>query len=349
MQPIDPTGFCARHGDELRLTQDGASHFAGLGLDGLQREYPNKLNQTLESEEFLRTPESLHPAFFGCYDWHSSVNTHWMLARLLGVFPNLPQQDQIHSALGQSITADNIAEEVIYFDHESDSWERPYGWAWLLRLAAELESHGGTFGSSLADPLRPLTFLIRDKFMHFLPLQDYPIRHGVHGNTAFALSFALDYARTVGDTEFENLVRTTALRYFCNDQDSPLSWEPGGDDFLSPSLEEAALMSRILDKDEFPAWFDAFLPGFRTSGELTPVSVRDPSDARIVHLHGLNFSRAWNLRFIAAHFNDPADRSRLHDLAAQHIHASMPHMTNMHYVGSHWLGAFVVNALTAVN
>lgn len=347
MPTTDTAGLYVVGEDGPRLTPHGAAYLADIALDCIRREFPNKLNQTLESEEFLQTPRVLHPAFFGCYDWHSAVHTHWMLARLLRVFPDLAGDGRIGAALSHSISAENIASEVIYFDHESDSWERSYGWAWLLQLAAELETWPGQFGNMLADSLKPLALLIRDKFVLFLPRQDYPIRGGAHANTAFALSLASDYARSVGDDELDKLVVSRALAYYGADRDAPLSWEPGGDDFLSPCLEEAALMARVLDPGEFGAWFGRFLPQLAVGGDLEPARVSDRSDARIVHLDGLNLSRAWNLHRIAARLGDSLTQARLRDCARRHLDASLPYVNDRHYVGAHWLGTFAVYALTS--
>ena len=331
---------------KVALTSDGASHFARLALDCIHKEYPNKLNQVLSSEEFLRPPATLHPAFYGCFDWHSSVHGHWMLVKVLKEFPDIAKRDEIYAGLTRSITADNIAGEVAYFDNESGSWERTYGWAWLLQLAMELTTWSDPAGDGLAANLAPLTQLIRDKYIEFLPRQEYPIRTGVHPNTAFGLSFALDYARTVGDEDLETSVTSAALRYYANDRDCPLSWEPSGEDFLSPCLEEAALMARVLPKREFNSWLSDFLPGLTNSGAMVPANVSDRSDPKIVHLDGLNLSRAWTLQLIARRIDDDAARKHLLTAAREHIAASLPYVASEHYEGSHWLGSFAVYALT---
>ena len=345
-QESHPVKMYAETANGLVLTAEGASHFARLALDCIHKEYPNKLSQTLESAEFLLAPSELHPAFYGCYDWHSSVHGHWMLVKLLREFPDLAERDAIVSGLTASINPANIAGEVAYFDHESGSWERMYGWAWLLQLATEAEAWQDPVGDRLAASLVPLTRLIRDKYIEFLPRQEYPIRHGVHPNTAFGLSFALDYARTAADTELAAAISAAALRYYSEDRDCPLGWEPSGADFLSPCLEEAALMARVVDGDAYIDWLRAFLPGLFGTVELTPANVSDRSDPQIVHLDGLNLSRAWDLYLIADALPGDTDARRLRSWAARHLAASLPHVASEHYEGSHWLGSFAVYALT---
>ncbi len=330
----------------LVLNEAGASHFARIALDCIHREYPNKLNQTLESAEFLKEPRELHPAFYGCFDWHSSVHGHWMLVKLLTLFPEMPERDEIVADLRQSLTADNIIGEVAYFDHESGSWERMYGWAWLLQLAMELDEWDDPLGAELGANLAPLTVLIRDKYIDFLPRQYYPVRTGVHPNTAFGLAFALDYARAAGDDDLAGALTEAALRYYRNDEACPLSWEPSGEDFLSPCLEEAALMARLLPRDEFADWVGAFLPDLSAPDALLPATVSDRTDGKIVHLDGLNLSRAWDLYIIANHLGDDDTVGVFRELAAEHLSAALPNVASEHYEGSHWLASFAIYALT---
>ncbi len=330
----------------LILNSNGASHFAKLALDCIHKEYPNKLNQVLENDEFLLSPKTLHPAFYGCFDWHSSVHGHWMLVKLLKQFPALAERERIITGLMSSLSADNIAGEVAYFEHESGAWERTYGWAWLLQLAMELGEWDDPLGAELAANLEPLTQVIREKYIEFLPRQVYPVRTGVHPNTAFGISFALDYARAAGDQELENFLTEVALSYFNNDRSCPLSWEPSGEDFLSPCLEEAALMARILARSELTAWLVDFLPGLDADDALVPVDVSDRSDGKIAHLDGLNLSRAWDLYLIANHIDSDELRTRFRTWAREHLVASLPHVASEYYEGSHWLGSFAVYALT---
>ena len=330
----------------LVLTSDGASHFARLALDCIHKEYPNKLNQVLQSDQFLLSPTALHPAFYGCFDWHSSVHGHWMLVKLLKELPDITERDEIIAGLRKSLSAENVAGEVAYFDKESGSWERTYGWAWLLQLAMELEAWADPLGQELGTNLRPLTILIRDKYIEFLPRQEYPIRTGVHPNTAFGLSFAIDYARAAKDDELVGSVTEAALRYYAKDKDCPLSWEPSGEDFLSPCFEEAALMARVLPSSEYGTWLAEFLPGLSQTDALIPANVSDRSDPKIVHLDGLNLSRAWNLYTISSFIGDAETRSQFQAWAKEHLDASLPHVASTHYEGSHWLGSFAVYALT---
>jgi hypothetical protein len=331
---------------DIALTTESASRFAELALDCMHREYPNKLGQVLKDETRLLPPKTLHPAFFGCFDWHSSVHGHWMLVKLLKEFPELSLRQRIIEGLSQSLTPENIAGEVSYFESASASWERTYGWAWLLQLATELELWDDPLGRQWADALAPLTRLIRDRYIEFLPRQEYPIRTGVHPNTAFGLSFAFDYAKTVADDPFADAILSAANRYYAEDEHCPLSWEPSGEDFLSPCFEEAALMARVLPDTEFRTWHTAFLPSLSDPESLVPANVSDRSDPKIVHLDGLNLSRAWNLYVIANELDDDRAARRLRDKAAQHLAASLPHITSEHYEGSHWLGSFAIYALT---
>lgn len=328
------------------LTTQSASRFATLALDCMHREYPNKLNQVLKDETGLLPPKTLHPAFFGCFDWHSSVHGHWMLVKLLKEFPQLGERQQIIDGLSQSLSPENITGEVEYFDIESASWERTYGWAWLLQLATELESWDNPLARQWAETLRPLTQVIRNRYIEFLPRQEYPIRTGVHPNTAFGLTFAFDYAAAVSDTALMESVVSAARRYYADDKDCPLSWEPSGEDFLSPCFEEAALMARVLPDAEFKTWLANFLPSLLDPASLVPANVSDRSDPKIVHLDGLNLSRAWNLYVIAAELDDEKAARQLRVKAAQHLDASLPHITSEHYEGSHWLGSFAIYALT---
>lgn len=332
--------------DGLVLSESGASHFARIALDCIHREYPNKLNQVLPGAEFLKSPKALHPAFYGCFDWHSSVHGHWMLVKLLTLFPELPERDEIVAGLTSSLSADNILGEVAYFEHESGAWERMYGWAWLLQLAMELREWDEPLGDELAGNLAPLARVIRDKYIDFLPRQFYPVRTGVHPNTAFGISFALDYARSAGDDEFVAVLTEAALRYYRDDRSCPLSWEPSGEDFLSPCLEEAALMARVLPRDEFADWLGDFLPDLDDTDDLAPATVSDRSDGKIVHLDGLNLSRAWDLYIISNRLDGDARTAQFRAWAGEHLAASLPHVASEHYAGSHWLASFAVYALT---
>ena len=329
-----------------RFSADDAARFAQLAVSCIPQEYPNKLNQLLQDESDLRTPRQLHPAFYGCYDWHSSVHGHWMLVKVLREFPELPDRDAIAAQLYNSISPDNIAAEVAYFERESKSWERMYGWAWLLQLQTELNTWDEPLGQELSTVLQPLTDHIRGLYLEFLPIQTYPVRTGVHPNTAFGMSFAHDYAVQTEDAEFAKLLEDTALRYFGDDEQCPIFWEPSGEDFLSPCLEEAALMSRVMPANEFQRWLAAFLPQLDDLSEFQPADVSDRADPKIAHLDGLNLSRAWDLFIIANNIDDEDTAEALRAKADEHLDASLSHVTGEHYVGSHWLGSFAIYALT---
>ncbi len=332
--------------DGAMLTAESAARFVNLALDCIHREYPNKLGQVLKDESGLLPPGVLHPAFYGCFDWHSSVHGHWMLTKLLREFPDLTRQEEVIAALGRSLTSENIAAEVAYFETASPSWERTYGWAWLLQLATELRTWDDPLGKEWGDNLEPLTQAVRDRYIEFLPRQEYPVRTGVHPNTAFGLSFAFDYAVAANDAMLRDSVISAANRYYAADKDCPLSWEPSGEDFLSPCFEEAALMARVMPAVGFKTWLDAFLPSLFDLGSMKPANVSDRSDPKIVHLDGLNLSRAWNLYVIASRLDDDKKAAGLRELAREHIDASLPHITSEHYEGSHWLGSFAIYALT---
>lgn len=342
-------GFAA---DEpaLKLTPERASAFARLALKGASKEYPNKPEHTLDGPDDAKTPKALHPAFYGCYDWHSAVHGHWLLVKLLKRFPELPEAKQARGVLSAHITADNIAVEIAYFARPSArSFERPYGWAWLLKLAEELHGWDDPDARGWSRNLRPLADAIAARYREYFPKQTYPIRTGVHPNTAFGLSFAHDYALTAGDKPLRELVAERAEFYFGKDADVPAAWEPSGADFFSPALLEADLMRRVLPAAEFRAWFGTFLPG-AVKGEpvalFQPATVTDRTDPQLVHLDGLNLSRAWCMRTIAAALpaGDPA-RTALAASARRHAEAGLAHVASGDYAGEHWLASFAVYML----
>jgi hypothetical protein len=337
--------------DQFSLTQDQASHFAQLALKCVQKEYPNKPDHVINDAADVRNPRAMHSAFYGCFDWHSSVHGHWMLVRLLRLFPAMPEARQIRTALGANLSAQNIAAEVAYLNQANRaSFERTYGWAWLLKLAEELHGWNDEDGVRWSKNLEPLAGAFTEKYLSFLPKQTYPIRTGVHPNTAFGLAFALDYARTAGNQKLAELIVERSRTYYASDVNYPGSWEPGGEDFFSPALMEADLMRRVMSKAEFAGWFRRFLPGV-VKGEpqalLQPAIVTDRTDPKLVHLDGLNLSRAWCMRNIAAALppNDPA-RKVLVRAAAAHAQAALPHVASGSYEGEHWLASFAVYLLT---
>jgi Protein of unknown function (DUF2891) len=337
--------------DQLSLTQDQASHFAQLALKCVQKEYPNKPDHVINNTDDMRSPHAMHGAFYGCFDWHSSVHGHWMLVHLLRLFPAMPQAREIRAALDANLSAKNISGEVAYLNQQNRaSFERTYGWAWLLKLAEELHGWNDEDGKRWSQNLQPLAEGFAEKYLSFLPKQTYPIRTGVHPNTAFGLAFALDYARSVGNRKLETLIVERSRTYYARDVNYPAAWEPGGEDFFSPALIEADLMRRVMSKTEFAGWFHRFLPG-TTRGEpkalLQPAIVTDRTDPKLVHLDGLNLSRAWCMRSIAGALpqNDPA-RKVLARPALAHAKVTLPHVASGNYEGEHWLASFAVYLLT---
>lgn len=333
------------------MNPEQASQFAKLALKGIQTEYPNKPGDVLNNERDIKGPRAMHPAFYGCFDWHSSVHGHWLLARLLRRFPHLPESKASRAVLAEHLTAKNLRAEADYFDRpNTQSFERPYGWAWLLKLAEELHDWDDADAKEWAKNVRPLADKIVARYRTYFPKQTYPIRSGVHSNTAFGLAFAHDYARAVGNKELRDLLEKRSQDYYAGDEDIPAKWEPDGADFISPSLMEADLVRRFLRPTHFRPWFHRFLPGI-AKGEpktlLQPAQVTDRKDPQIVHLDGLNLSRAWCMRGIAAMLaeDDPA-RKMLLDSAAKHADATLPHIASGDYAGEHWLASFAVYMLT---
>ena len=333
------------------LTEASASNFAQLTLKCVQKKYPNQPGLILNAPEDVVAPEKAHPAFYGCYDWHSSVHGHWMLARLLRLFPSLPEGPQIKKALNENLSAKNIAIEAAYFVRPgAQAFERTYGWAWTLKLAEELHASTSPEAKAWASNLKPLADTVAARYLDFLPKQVYPIRTGLHPNTAFGLAFALDYASAIGDAKLKELLVARSNDYFGKDTDYPAKLEPSGSDFLSPTLAEADLMRRVLPADRFAAWFHAYLPAL-AEGEpknlLAIAIVSDRTDPQLGHLDGLNLSRAWSMRHIAAALpdNDPS-RWALEEAGHTHALDALQHVATGHYEGEHWLGSFAVYLIT---
>ncbi|HEV2830313.1 MAG TPA: DUF2891 domain-containing protein [Pyrinomonadaceae bacterium] len=333
------------------LTQSQASHFARLALKCVTREYPNKPEHVLNDSQDVQNPKALHPAFYGCYDWHSSVHGHWMLVRLLRLFPTFPEAPDIRKAIGANLSEKNIRVETAYLKQKNrQSFERTYGWAWLLKLAEELSLSSEADAKTWLRNLQPLVDALVDSYIVFLPKQTYPIRTGVHPNTAFGLAFAFDYARTSGNAKLAAIIAERSRTYFANDRNYPGAWEPGGEDFFSPALMEADLMRRVLQPAEFRRWFHRFLPRLAAGQPRTllkPATVTDRSDPKLVHLDGLNLSRAWCMRSIANALppSDPA-RTALANAARAHASDALAHVASGDYAGEHWLASFAVYLLS---
>lgn len=336
---------------EALITPAQASAFAKLALKCVQLEYPNKPEHVMNDAGDVRGPLSLHPTFYGCFDWHSSVHGHWLLVRILRTFPDLPEAADIRAALERNLSPENVRAETAYLKRPNrQSFERTYGWAWLLKLAEELGSWEDVQAKRWCENLLPLSEELALSYRDFLPKQTYPIRTGVHPNTAFGLAFALDYARACGDSALEALVLERSRTYFSNDTNYPASWEPGGEDFFSPSLMEADLMRRVLPPAEFRRWFRRFLPGVpegRPESLLKPAVVTDRTDPKLVHLDGLNLSRAWCMRNIASALpGGERARAVLIEAAAAHAKAGLNHVASGNYAGEHWLATFAVYLLS---
>ena len=325
------------------LPPDIANRFAGLTLSHLGREYPFKMDLVLTGPQDARPPREHHPIFHGSFDWHSCVHGWWQVMRLMRLYPAMAQAPAIRARADAMLTPANVAGERAYLDRPmSAGFERPYGWAWALALHAELARHDAPWAAAL----EPLARDFAARFHAFLPRLTYPLRVGTHFNIAFALILARDWAQGRDDA-LAALIHDRALHWFAQDR-ACQAWEPGGDEFLSPALCEALLMSRLIDRTDFAAWFHAFLPDVE-AGEpatlFTPATVSDRSDGKIAHLDGLNLSRAWCWRGIAAALgeSDP-----VHPLAQQaarvHLDASLPHVAG-DYMGEHWLATFALLAL----
>jgi hypothetical protein len=326
----------------------GAS-FASMALAHVTREYPNKLDHVLNGPEDLKSPRALHPIFYGSFDWHSNVHAYWLLATLYRCVPDLPDRTAIRTLFDNQLTDTNVAGEMRYLRQPlRGTFERPYGWAWLLMFAAELARHVTDEGRRWTARVGPLAHAFAIRFRDFLPKATYPIRAGTHGNTAFAVTLALEYAGVTGDEPFAAILRAAAVRWYGNDAECQ-AWEPGGDDFLSPALTEAECMRRALTLDAWRIWFDRFLPRLadrEPSTLLRPAVVSDRSDGKIVHLDGLNLSRAWCWRSMAASWAGDVRREIALEAADAHLVSSLPHVTE-NYMGEHWLATFALLALMA--
>jgi hypothetical protein len=329
-----------------------AERFARLALSCVHREYPNKIAHVMNGDADARPPRELTPAFFGCYDWHSAVHGHWLLARLLRMRPRAAFAADARAALARSLTAENLAAEARYLQGAGRvSFERPYGLAWLLQLAAELREWDDPDAGRWSAALEPLERESAARIAAWLPKLSNPIRIGEHSQTAFSFGLILDWARTAHDASMQRLVEARARAYYGGDTGCPLAYEPSGEDFLSPCIAEADLMRRVLPPPEFARWLGRFLPTLPARADarwLAPAVVTDPSDPKLAHLDGLNLSRAWMLEGIASGL--PArspQRPALLAAAAAHRSAGLRAVTGEHYEGGHWLGTFAVYLVTS--
>jgi hypothetical protein len=332
------------------LTADLASQFARIALGNVTREFPNKLDHVLGGAADAKTPRALHPIFYGSFDWHSCVHGYWLLARLVRRFPGLPEAPAIRDTIDAHFTAANAKAELDYLQRPANrGFERPYGLAWLVMLAAELARHKGADGRRWFGVLAALSSESASRLHDYLIAAKYPVRAGVHGNSAFALILAMEYADACGDAALLAALGQKSRFWFGNDADCP-AWEPDGEDFLSPALTEALCMARALAAADFAQWLERFLPRLAArepASLFRPAAVSDRTDGKIVHLDGLNLSRAWCWKSLAERFTatDPR-RGIAHEAAAAHLDASLPHVAD-DYAGSHWLATFALLALEA--
>ncbi|AFL82020.1 Protein of unknown function (DUF2891) [Aequorivita sublithincola DSM 14238] len=319
-----------------------------LPLHCVGTEYPYKPGETLESENDLVEPIAVHPIFYGCFDWHSAVHGYWSMLTLLKQFPEMDKAEEVRKILKDKITSENVKIEVAYFEKQiNKSFERTYGWAWLLKLSEELHNWDDPLAKELEQNLKPLADIIVLRYKEFLPKLNYPIRVGEHANTAFGLTFAYDYANSIGDSELKQLIEKRARDFYTNDENCPITWEPSGFDFLSPCLEEVDIMRRVLSSEEFSTWIAAFLPQLAYGNyHLKVGEVSDRTDGKLVHLDGLNFSRAWVFYGLAKQY---PKYKHLKNLANEHVAYSYPNLVGDSYEGGHWLGSFAIYTLNTLH
>ncbi len=336
-----------------RLTDDQVAAFAQLALKNIRTEYPNKPSNVVVDRASVRTPKEMHPAFYGCFDWHSAVHAHWMLVRLLKMYPNSSVADEIREVLEETLSDENLRGELRYFQEEQNkAFERAYGWAWYLRLVIELDGWDDPQARRWRAHLSDLEGLLVERLIDYLPKLTYPIRTGIHPDTGFALGHALDYARKMNERSLEELIVQRARDYYLADVDYPMLYEPSGQDFFSSGLNEADLMRRVLSQDEFSQWFDRFLPKLKQGdggNRFIPCEVSDVTDGYIVHLAGLNLSRAWCMQGIASAL--PPDDPRvalLRNSAEAHAKMGYQYVFSGHYEGEHWLATFAIYLLDGV-
>ena len=334
-----------------RLTEDLARRYAAMALANIAREYPTKLDHFINGPGDVVLPSALHPVFWGSFDWHSCVHSHWMLARLLRLFPDAAFASDIRSHFSTRLTEEGIAAEIAYLRQPNRrSFVRTYGWAWLLKLSDELLLGSPASFATWSRLLHPLAAEFVSMYRSYLPAAPVPLRYGLHPNSAFGIAFAIDHARMTSDGELEALCTKRTLDWFATDLNYPAQFEPSGNEFLSPALAEADVMRRVLDADAFAGWLDRFLPGL-ANGEpraiLDPIEASDHHDPQTVHLDGLNLSRAWCLKAIAnALPHADARRATLLASAGRHLRTGLAHVQSGDYMGEHWLATFAVYALT---
>lgn len=327
---------------QLNLQQ--ANNLAALPLHCLETEYPNKMGHVTASPDDQKRPVEQHPVFYGCFDWHSAVHGYWSAVTLIKQFPELEAREELLSKIKSNLTAKNVKVEIAYLNTEHNkTFERTYGWAWLLKLQQELDTWQSEDGRELAQILQPLSDLIVERYTAYLPKLNYAIRVGEHSNTAFGMVFAWDYASHANKIDLKNSIELKAKEFYLNDANCPISWEPSGYDFLSPCLEEVDIMRRILPAADFHNWVPNFLPGIGEGVlDLEIGRVSDRSDGKLVHIDGLNLSRAWVIYGLAAQY---PQYSNLTEIADAHLTNTLPNLVADDYAGGHWLGSFAIYAL----
>jgi len=326
----------------LNLKQ--ANNLSQLPLHCIDKEYPNKMGHVTASPEDQKRPKETHPVFYGCFDWHSAVHGYWSSITLIKQFPQLATRDELLNKINNDLTVANIQTEIDYLNTtHNKTFERTYGWAWLLKLQEELDTWDDPAGKKLSANLRPLSDLIVSRYLEYLPKLNYAIRVGEHSNTAFGMVFIWAYAVHSKNVDLQDSISTKALEFYQKDEDCPLSWEPSGYDFLSPCLEEIDIMRRILKEEDFHKWLSSFLPGIENGQLALEVGkVSDRTDGKLVHIDGLNLSRAWVLYGLAKQY--PRYESLI-DIADEHVQYTLPNLVADDYEGGHWLGSFAIYAL----
>lgn len=333
--------------ENLKLELSEAQKIIELPMHCLSVEYPNKLGQVLSSDEELKAPRELRPVFYGCFDWHSSAHGYWSVVKLVKQFPELDSDNKIVSLLTEVFTEENVAIEKEFFEQpHNKNFERTYGWAWFFKLQEELYTwKENPTAQQWYQTLKPLEDVFVERYLEYLPKLNYPIRTGTHDNTAFGMALSLEYAETIGNNALKDAIVKKANELFANDENCPITYEPSGHDFLSPCLQEAWLMSKILPTAEYKVWLQVFLPQlFNQNFDLEVGKVSDRTDGHLVHLDGLNFSRATCLFQIAKKL---PELNHLKPIAEKHFNAAFPNISNDDYMGSHWLGSFALQALDA--
>ena len=334
--------------EQQELAESTAAHFASLALACVDREYPNQIRHVMTSDDDAGTPRQLTPAFYGCFDWHSAVHGHWLLVRLSRWFPEAEFAADARKKLAANLTRDKLLAEAAYMAHpERAGFQRPYGLAWLLQLVTELDEWDDPQGNQWREWLQPAKAIAVQRLHDWIPLLHYPIRDGEHSQTAFAFGLIHDYAAQSGDEQTRALLEDAARRFYLDDRNCPLDWEPSGHDFLSPCLAEADFMRRVLVPEDFAEWLTGFLPRIGQPGWLAVATVTDREDGKLAHIDGLNLSRAWMLSGMAIGLPANDDRQQaLLDAAGAHQEAGLEGVTDEFYAGSHWLASFATYLTT---